>query len=88
MLACPPAQWTSIAFDSTPEVPKLTAAPDYIATKWVSTMSACSDVGVASMVDEADQTLTLEAIVAMTAPGDIIVYDIGQERGHEILSGA
>ena len=58
MLACPPAQWTSIAYDSTVEAPKLTASPIYIATKWESTMTACSDVGLATMVDEGDQPLT------------------------------
>lgn len=68
MLACPPAQWTSIAYDSTVEAPKLTASPIYIATKWESTMTACSDVGLATMVDEAEQPLTLAQVVAMTFP--------------------
>ena len=68
MLACPPAQWTSIAYDSTVEAPKLTASPIYIATKWESTMTACSDVGLATMVDEGEQPLTLAQVVAMTFP--------------------
>ena len=33
-----------------------------------------------------DLLIPLDDIVG--APGDIIIYDIGQERGHEILSGA
>ena len=43
MLACPPAQWTSIAYDSTVEAPKLTASPIYIATKWESTMRTIAE---------------------------------------------
>ena len=68
MLACPPAQWTSISLDSTPEVPKLTAEPAYIANKWSTTMVACADVGVASIVDESNQPLTVEAVGAMSFP--------------------